>query len=155
MNRTRLLFAGVTLVSVAACATIMHGSSQDVGISSSPTNAKVSVDNMPKGNTPIVASLTRKDNHVVKIELAGYAPFEATLTKKVSGWVWGNIVFGGLIGLAVDAITGGLYNLTPEQIAGQLARQGATATVGPNGIYVILVQRADPAWQRVGTLSRE
>jgi hypothetical protein len=36
--------------------------------------------------------------------------------------VWGNIVFGGIIGLAVDAITGGLYKLAPEQVSAQLAR---------------------------------
>jgi len=34
----------------------------------------------------------------------------------------GNIVFGELIGLAVDAMSGGLYNLTPTQISAQLVQ---------------------------------
>lgn len=42
---------------VTACATIMHGSSQDIGVSSSPTGAQVSVDNKPLGVTPVVESL--------------------------------------------------------------------------------------------------
>ena len=109
---------------------------------------------MPGGNTPVVANLKRGDNHIVKIELAGYQTFEATLTKKVSGWVWGNIVFGGLIGLAVDAMTGGLYNLTPEQITGQLARQGASIKSTSSGIYVGLVSSPDPSWVQIGSLSR-
>lgn len=142
------------LLTSVGCASIMHGTTQDIGISSSPTNARVSVDNAPLGNTPVVAKLSRGDNHIVKIELEGYAPFEATLTKKVSGWVWGNIVFGGLIGLAVDAITGGLYNLTPEQIAGQMAKQGGSLEQNEEGIYVVLVRDVDPSWQRIGTLKR-
>ena len=111
------------------------------------------VDNMPLGNTPVIANLKRGDNHIIKIQLAGYQPFEATLTKKVSGWVWGNIVFGGLIGLAVDAMTGGLYNLTPEQVAGQLSRQGASATVSKTGVYVFLVMKPVSDWQQIGTLT--
>ena len=155
MRMGKLILGMLTVVSLAACASIMHGAHQDVGISSSPTNAKVNVDNMPLGNTPVVANLKRGDNHLVKIELPGYAPFEATLTKKVSGWVWGNIVLGGLIGLAVDAITGGLYNLTPEQISGTLAKQSASTRITKDGFYVILSERPDPSWQRIGTLVRQ
>ena len=138
---------------IAACATIMHGTNQEVGLSSTPTNARVTVDNKPMGNTPVVAKLTRKDNHIVRFELDGYQPFEATLTRRTSGWVWGNIVFGGLIGLAVDAISGGLYKLTPEQIAGGMTTQTANATT--DGLYVAVVLRADPTWQKIGQLDRE
>jgi hypothetical protein len=154
MRTAPQLFVLLALVSTSACASIMHGTTQDVGISSSPTNARVIVDNQPRGSTPMVAKLSRGDNHIVRLELDGYAPFEATLTKKVSGWVWGNIVFGGLIGLAVDAVSGGLYNLTPEQLSGQLARQGASAQLQPDGIYVVMVRQADPSWVRIGALAR-
>lgn len=133
----------------------MHGSSQDLGISSSPTDATVSVDNQDKGKTPMVAKLSRKDNHIVKIQMAGYQPFEATVTRKVSGWVWGNIVFGGLIGLAVDAISGGLYALSPEQVAGQLAKQGASLSPTKDGVYVVLVRRPEAGWQLIGNLQPE
>lgn len=154
MHAVRRSALSLLLLGSIGCASIMHGTTQDIGISSSPTNARVSVDNTPLGNTPVVAKLSRGDNHMVRIELDGYAPFEATLTKKVSGWVWGNIVFGGLIGLAVDAISGGLYNLTPEQIAGQMAKQGASLEQNAEGIYVVLVRQVDPSWQRIGTLNR-
>src|SRR6266566_2573403 len=93
-----------TAVALCSCASIIHGAHQDVGVSSNPTGAQVSVDGQIKGTTPVVANLTRKDNHIVRSELAGYKPYETTVTRKVRGWVWGNIVFGGLIGLAVDAI---------------------------------------------------
>src|SRR5882724_5849028 len=106
----------IGVVCTLGCASIMHGTSQDVGISSQPSGAEVTLDNAPAGKTPVVTHMKRGDNHILKLELPGYAPYEATFTKSVSGWVWGNILFGGLIGLGVDAITGGLYNLTPEQL---------------------------------------
>jgi len=145
------------LVSLAGCATIMHGTTQDLGISSTPTAATVTVDKMEKGSTPVIAKLSRKDNHTVHIELPGYLPFEATVTRKTSGWVWGNIVFGGLIGLAVDAITGGLYNLTPEQITAQMASSKTTLVVptGKNQIMVFLVRQPEADWQQIGMLTRE
>ena len=154
----RSISAVVALLALAGCASIMHGTSQDIGFQSTPTNAKVAVDGLPMGNTPVVAKLSRKDNHIVKMNLDGYQPFEATLTRSTSGWVWGNIVFGGLIGLAVDAMTGGLYNLNPNQISGQLAQgvppQGKppTAMLSKEGIYIAVILRPDPSWQRIGTL---
>ena len=134
------------------CASIMHGTSQDVGISSSPTNANVTVDKVAQGQTPVVAKLSRKDNHIVRLELDGYAPAEMTLTRSVSGWVWGNVVFGGLIGLAVDAISGGLYKLTPAQLQGTLARQGASIAPAKDGVYVVLVKAPEAEWVKVGQL---
>jgi hypothetical protein len=147
------LFAVTVAVLLAACATIMHGSSQDVGIASTPTGAKVTVDNGSLGITPIVAHLRRKDNHVIKIEMDGYQPFEIATTRKVSGWVWGNIVFGGIIGLAVDAITGGLYKVNPEEVSGTLA-QRTGALKGGTDVMVVVVLQPDPSWVKVGTLTR-
>ena len=149
MKRVAAVFAILTL---AACASIMHGTSQDVGISSSPTAATVTLDNQAAGQTPYIAHLSRKDNHVVKLTLPGYAPAEMTVTRKTSGWVWGNIVFGGLIGLAVDAMTGGLYNLTPEQLSATLASQKASIAPTKDGIFIVLVHQADTAWTKVGQL---
>lgn len=40
----------------------------------------------------------------------------------VSGWVWGNVFFGGLIGLAIDAGTGNLHNIEPEHIQANLTK---------------------------------
>jgi len=116
----------------------------------------VSVDGQITGKTPIVSNLTRKDNHIIHLELAGYKPYDTTVTRSVSGWVWGNIVFGGLIGLAVDAINGGLYKLTPEQVSGTLISSGA-AGIAPSrdGLYVTVVLSPQPGWQKVGQLERD
>ena len=52
----------------------------------------------------------------------GYEPYSAALTHSVSGWVWGNVFFGGLIGLAVDAGTSNLHNIEPEHIQANLTK---------------------------------
>ena len=147
-----VVLAGVML---AGCATIMNQTTQAIGISSNPTGATVTVDSEPHGKTPVVTKLSRKDNHVVKLELAGYKPFETTLTRHVSGWVWGNIAFGGLIGLAVDAITGGMYKLTPDQITGELRKEGQSALLRDDTLYVAVVLTPDPRWEKIGQLQKD
>ena len=158
-TRSHLLIAaaacGITVLSLSGCATIMHGAHQDVGISSTPTGASVSVDDVTLGVTPVVAKVKRKGNHVVKIQMAGYLPFETTLTNSVSGWIWGNIAFGGLIGLAVDAISGGIYKLTPEQVSGSLQSGRASTLKQDGGLYIVAVLEPQADWVKVGQLQRE
>jgi hypothetical protein len=145
---------GVMSALAVACGTIIHGSSQEVGISSQPTGASVTVDKQPLGTTPVVAHLRRKDNHEIVVTMTGYQPFALATTRSVSGWVWGNIVFGGLIGLAVDAISGALYKVQPEQVSAQLSKAGSSATFHDGNLYVFLVRDPDASWQKIGQLDR-
>jgi hypothetical protein len=138
------------LAATLGCASIMHGTSQDVSISTNPAGAQITVDGQTVGKTPVIAHLKRNDNHMLKAELPGYAPYEMAFTKSVSGWVWGNVLFGGLIGLAVDAISGGLYYLTPEQVMGEL-RSGPQVSSN-DGIAVFIVMQPRPEWKLVARL---
>lgn len=149
------LAAVAAVVLLAGCGTIMHGSKQNIGFSSAPTGATIWVNNQTFGITPAIVDLSRKDNHVVRIELDNYQPYEATITRSVSGWVWGNIVFGGLIGLAVDAISGGLYKLSPEQVEAQLAVSTAEVVNENGSLFVVVVLEPSPNWEEIGTLTKE
>ena len=143
-------FALCGLTALTGCATIMQGPMQDVGFASTPTGASITVDHKPCGVAPTLVTLSRNATHVVRIEMPGYQPYETTLTRSVSGWVWGNIVFGGPIGLAVDAISGSLYKLTPEQISGTLVTK--TAKAESDNFTVAVVLFPDSSWQKVGQL---
>jgi len=150
-------FKSISLIAMNAllltsCATIMHGTRQSVGISSNPSDANVWVDHVYMGNTPLIANMTRKNHHVVTIALEGFEPFEATFTKQVSGWVFGNIVFGGIIGLAVDAITGGLYVLTPDQIQAEMRSNNVSYSKQSADSYIAIVMKPDPSWDKIGNL---
>jgi len=144
---------GIVLLLMTGCATIIHGTRQDVGISSTPTGASVTIDNLQSGTTPVFSKLRRKDNHVVRISLPGYQPMDLTLTSSVSGWVWGNVAIGGLIGLAVDAISGGMYKLSPEELSAALGATSAeSVTKSGDGIYVIAVLKPEANWVKVAQL---
>ena len=149
---TSILTISLFLLFTQACGTIMHGSTQQVGISSNPSNASVTINGQDHGNTPMIVDLKRKDSHMVKIELDGYQPYESNLTRSTSGWVWGNIVFGGLIGLVVDASAGGMYKLTPEQIDSELRSSQAEALSNDDGLFIAVVLEADPSWEKIGSL---
>jgi len=130
----------------------MHGTKESVGVSSSPTGAKVTIDNKDFGVTPIVADLRRKDHHFIKIELEGYQPYEITLTRKTSGWVWGNIIFGGVIGLVIDAISGALYKLQPNEVNAALQHLSLGKLEGK--IIIVVVLEPDQKWEKIGNFKR-
>ena len=146
-----IAFSVVTI----GCATIMNGTTQSMGISSTPPGAKVSINNSEKGVTPLVTNLSRKDNHTILIQLAGYEKYSATFTRRTSGWVWGDLVFGGLIGLAIDAISGGMYKLTPEQVQATLQNSGAVSIMRKGNLYVAVVLKPDPGWEKIGQLTHK
>jgi hypothetical protein len=138
---------------MTGCATIMHGTHQDIGISSSPPGASVTIDNMQYGTTPVFSKLRRKDNHVVRVTLQGYQTTDLTLTSSVSGWIWGNVAFGGLVGLAVDAISGGMYKLSPSELSAALsANKAAVVSRSGDGIYVVAVLKPESTWVKVAQL---
>jgi len=154
-NLSFKVIAAVLFVNMLTnCATIIHGTKQDVSISSNPSKATVIIDNDEKGITPITVELSRKDHHMVQINLDGFLPYETKLTRKVDGWIAGNIVFGGLIGLAVDAITGGMYKLTPDQIQAELRNQSASIQQQRDGIFLTVVLQPRNDWEKVGQLQR-
>jgi len=149
---TTFMLGFSTLTSLTGCATIMHGSRQSVGISSNPSNASIWVDRTYVGNTPSIIELSRKDNHIVQIELEGYQSYEATFSKKLSGWVFGNIIFGGFIGLAVDAVTGGLYMLTPDQVQAEMRSNLIAYSKNSKDSYISIVLKPNPSWVKIGNL---
>jgi hypothetical protein len=69
--------------------------------------------------------------------------------------VWGNIAIGGLIGLAVDAVSGGIYKLTPEQVSGSLQTGHASVLQKDGGLYVVAVLEPKSDWVKVAQLQRE
>jgi hypothetical protein len=148
-------FAVLTSALLAAgCATIMQGSEQGVAFSSSPSGAFVTVNGRALGTTPLLTDLKRRDTQMVRITMDGYAPYEMAMTRSVSGWLFGNILFGGIPGLIVDFATGSIYKLSPEQVAANLNQ--VTAYNLEDTLFVgVTLGAVDPAWEKVATMERE
>lgn len=98
------------------CGTFVNGMHQDLTVTSSPGGAAVSIDGVSQGTTPVVMSVWRKHAHVVKVEQPGYHPVEHSVVPETSAWEWGNVIFGGFIGVVVDAWTGGMYYLSQDRV---------------------------------------
>lgn len=41
----------------------------------------------------------------------------------MDGWLLGNLLIGGLIGIIIDASNGSMYKLTPDQVIAQSRRK--------------------------------
>ncbi len=159
MNSLKRVTPAILLfIFLTGCGTIIHGTTEQVGVTSSPSGATVEIDNTKIGETPLTQELSRKDSHSVKVSMDGYESYEMIINRNTSGWVWGNIVFGGLIGLAVDATTGGMYKLNPNEINAQLKESGrAEFAEGDSDInlFIELTERVDDDWVKIGQLERQ
>jgi hypothetical protein len=133
----------------------MHGTTQTMGISSNPSSAAVWIDRQYVGETPVTVSLKRNQNHYIQIELQGYQPYEIVCTRQMSGWVFGNIVFGGVIGLCVDAISGGIYRLTPEQVNAEMHLNRIAYSKHNDASYFAIVLQPDPTWEKIGQMQKQ
>lgn len=118
----RLSIVLILILANISCATIMQGTTQKIGVSSSPSGAKVFVDGVEKGVTPTIIEVSREE-HILTLRLEGHEERSQPLTAEtMSGWVWGNIIFGGIIGLAFDLAAKGVYLVSPEQYNGEMKK---------------------------------
>jgi hypothetical protein len=152
--KLRTVLAAASLLSTAACATVMNGSEQGIAVNSTPAGANISVDGQPMGVTPAVLRLARSKEHILQLDLPGYLPYQMKLSRRTSGWVWGNIAFGGVIGVVVDASTGAMYRLTPEAVDAGMETRVAVIDGQPT-IEVAIVMSPDASWEKIGQLSRD
>lgn len=124
------LSAGM-LISLVGCASVVSGRRADVAINSYPQHAHVVVRNhhgetVAEADTPAVVSLKRGDGflkparYTATIEAPGYAPSQVAIDPKLNPWIFGNVIFGGLVGAVVDPATGAMWNLTPEEVSPEL-----------------------------------
>ena len=153
MKKTSILnlSMGIILIFISSCGTIIHGTKQTIGISSNPSRATVTINGQNFGETPINTELSRKYNYIVKIDLEGYWQFEATLSRKVSGWFVGNLFLGPPVSFAVDIISGAMFKLSPDQIQAKLRKETAQLIRNDN-IYFFVTLEPDPEWEKIGNL---
>ncbi len=121
MRRLLLLVFLACLPLATGCATVIHGTTQEVPVNSDPAGATVTVAGQPNEYaTPCSIELKRKNDHLLTVSKEGYETQNVELRSVISAAWAGNIIAGGIIGLGVDAATGASCCLIPEMVTVKL-----------------------------------
>lgn len=153
-----MIAACATSLLMCNCATIFGGTSnRSVVVRSNPEGAKVTITNkngelVHEGVTPTTASLRRSsgyfapETYKLNFQKAGCPEQTVELKAGINPWYFGNVVFGGLIGiLIVDPATGAMWTLDKE-CAAELG-SGVASNSG-SGTRILERSQIPFAWEK-------
>lgn len=120
MRQTTVSILVLTALLNTGCATVTRGTNDTLVIDTEPPGADVKLSNGMAGKTPATFKLPRKEALVVDLQKAGFEAVRVNVQPQISGaggaGMAGNVLLGGLIGVAVDAGTGAMNDLKPNPI---------------------------------------
>ena len=110
---------------LTSCGAIINGSHQDVMINANVQGATVNVDGQQMGQTPLKTDLSRSSSHLVQVSAPGYETATVQVERDASWWLLGSAVCGGLIGIGIDFVNGGAWELDAGDVKNiQLIKKG-------------------------------
>ncbi|WP_205500462.1 hypothetical protein [Rufibacter psychrotolerans] len=133
-----MLLCGTTLFA-SGCASIVSKTKYPISLSSAPDGASFTITDrngreVATGQTPTVVTLKagngffKKGIYAIKFTKEGYSDKTLTLEADLNGWYFGNILFGGVIGLLiVDPATGAMYKFNQKDVQALLSQSTAFA----------------------------
>lgn len=123
------------LFALGGCASIVGSREESVSFNTNVKGAEMVITNKSgkqvySGEVPTTLSLKKKagffsgEKYTITATKSGYIPQEQTLDTGVSGWYWGNLLFGGLLGiLIIDPATGAMWTFDEENVFLNLPKQ--------------------------------
>ena len=110
MTKFHHLVSILALVALPGCATIVEPPKQTISINSDPPGALCDVTRAGKVvssfNTPGTFTVHKSHNNlIVRCQKPGYAPVTGVNESHNKGWIFGNLILGGAVGLIVDLST--------------------------------------------------
>lgn len=123
MRKFQLLLVSITtLLLTTSCASIFTKKTQEVSFKGIPGTTVIDKDKDriiteigSNGFGTGKFSKQLKKKHILATK-EGYKPREYEMGTKIQGWFWGNLVFGGLPGMAIDAATGKMMKFSDKLI---------------------------------------
>ena len=110
----------ILAIGLTGCSLIVQGTRESIDVRSIPPGV-VAKSGERQTLTPGELKLRRNKEHTITFEKEGLPAREATLKPKLSWWLLGNVVFGGLVGLIVDLATGAGFRLDPTNVEMDMA----------------------------------
>jgi len=122
--------------SLGGCATVTRGTTTAFQVTSTPPGAAVKTSNgFSCDATPCSIKMPRKDAFDVTLTKTGYAAKTLHVRSAVAGGgaagMAGNLLLGGIIGMAVDGTNGSMNDLTPNPMDVKLDAEVADAPAAP------------------------
>lgn len=142
---------------LTGCASIVSKSSWPITINSFPSEAKISIKDKKgieiyTGNTPATLKLKSgagffsKARYQVTFEKVGYDKKVVRVEFKLNGWYFGNIIFGGPLGLLIiDPATGAMFKLETEYLNETLAK--SVAKVDTKELKLLDINNIPAEWR--------
>ena len=140
----RLAAAAVFAALLGGCATVTRGSTDQVQIISDPVGVNARTSTGYSCTTPCTIQVPRKDDFTVVFQAPGYETVTVPVTAQVAGagaaGFAGNVLLGGIIGMAVDASTGAAYSHVPNPVSAKMVP--STPVQVPRGFAPPAARRA-------------
>jgi hypothetical protein len=127
------LAAASIVLMAGGCATITRGTTDQLQITSEPSNATARTSLGHNCVTPCTITISRKDEFSVVISKAGYQEQTIEVKTQIAGagaaGFAGNVLIGGVVGMGADVATGAALEHVPNPVSVQLvpARSGPPA----------------------------
>ncbi len=116
MKKLALIFLFMCFV-LSGCASIITQTTQKITLQAEPKDSKILINGIVS-ESPASAQLQRGikagKKHIIKVEKDEYVPCEFKTRNRFNAWFIGNILFGGLIGMAIDLGTGAVVWIQEE-----------------------------------------
>ncbi len=138
----KAVLALIAITLLSGCASIVSSDKTPVVVTSDPSGATFKVANeegkiVHTGTTPVTLSMQshsgafNPEAYTLTFSKPGYDDKTYLLEANSNEWVWGNLAFGGLIGILVDTSTGAAWEL-PEEADVSLVFNGSLESVAQN-----------------------
>ena len=124
-----------SLLFLTGCCTIVDSASENVVFNSNVDKADIKITNSKNqvvysGQTPMTVPLNKKagyfsgETYHIQSDKKGYISTEYLLDTRLNGWYWGNILFGGLLGmLIIDPATGAMWTFEEKSVFINMEKQ--------------------------------
>jgi hypothetical protein len=117
----RIILVLAAAVMCSGCATVIRGTTDQVGFNSTPSGAEVHTSNGLGCVTPCTLTVKKNEEFIATFQKDGFVPQQIPVSRQVVGAgvaaTAGNIVLGGVIGLGVDAATGAGFEHVPNPVS--------------------------------------
>ena len=109
----RLIFLFILIISFENCATIFTGSKTTLTINTDPEGAKIQINGINEGLTPVTVTMKKKINtNTISLTKEGYESKNIILERKINLISFLNLI--NVLGWGIDILTGAVYNFEPK-----------------------------------------